>query len=37
MEQLVKNIPELSQRLKQIMKEHEQEKAFAMKALYYGF
>jgi len=36
MEQLVKNNAELTQRLKQIMKEHELEKSFALKALYHS-
>ena len=35
MELLVKNNAELTQRLKQIMKEHELEKSFALKALYH--
>lgn len=36
MEQLVKNTPELKERLKQVMKEHELEKSFALKALYHA-
>ncbi|MCG7345882.1 hypothetical protein MHZ92_17355 [Sporosarcina sp. ACRSL] len=36
MEQLVKNNVELTKRLKQIMKEHELEKSFALKALYHS-
>ncbi|MDW0113160.1 MULTISPECIES: hypothetical protein [Sporosarcina] len=36
MEMLVKNTPELTQRLKQIMKEHDLEKSFALKALYHA-
>lgn len=36
MAQLVKKEPELSTRLNQIMKEHELERAFALKALYHA-
>ncbi|MBD7909650.1 hypothetical protein [Sporosarcina aquimarina] len=36
MAQLVKKEPELSTRLTQIMKEHELERAFALKALYHA-
>ena len=36
MEKLVKNDPELSKRLKQIMAELELEKSFALKALYHA-
>ncbi|MFS0574041.1 hypothetical protein AB1K83_00255 [Sporosarcina sp. 179-K 3D1 HS] len=36
MEQLVKNEPELHKRLKQVMKEMELEKSFALKALYHS-
>ena len=36
MELLVKNNAELTKRLKQIMKEHELEKSFALKALYHS-
>ncbi|GKV55321.1 hypothetical protein NCCP2222_12680 [Sporosarcina sp. NCCP-2222] len=36
MERLVKNNAELSKRLQQIMKEHELEKSFALKALYHS-
>ena len=33
MEELVKYSPELSKRLKEVMKEHDLEKSFALKAL----
>ena len=36
MEQLVKNDTELTKKLKQIMKEHDLEKSFALKALYHS-
>ncbi|MFC5590041.1 hypothetical protein ACFPRA_14130 [Sporosarcina soli] len=36
MEQLVKNDAELMKKLKQIMKEHDLEKSFALKALYHS-
>ncbi|MCG7335180.1 hypothetical protein MHZ95_07805 [Sporosarcina sp. ACRSM] len=36
MEQLVKNDAELTKKLKQIMKEHDLEKSFALKALYHS-
>ena len=36
MELLVKNDAELTKRLKQVMKEHELEKSFALKALYHS-
>ncbi|WP_172794075.1 hypothetical protein [Sporosarcina sp. HYO08] len=36
MEQLVKNNAELTKRLKQVMKEHDLEKSFALKALYHS-
>ncbi|MDN4606716.1 hypothetical protein [Sporosarcina highlanderae] len=36
MELLVKNNAELTKRLKEIMKEHELEKSFALKALYHA-
>ena len=36
MEQLVKNEPELTKRLKQVMKEFEMEKSFALKAIYHS-
>lgn len=36
MEQLVKFSPELSKRLKEVMKEHDLEKSFALKALYHS-
>ncbi|WP_342513791.1 hypothetical protein MKY34_03090 [Sporosarcina sp. FSL K6-1522] len=36
MELLVKNDAELTKRLKEVMKEHELEKSFALKALYHS-
>ena len=36
MEQLVKNDAELTKKLKQVMKEHDLEKGFALKALYHS-
>ncbi|WP_318616600.1 hypothetical protein [Sporosarcina sp. YIM B06819] len=36
MEQLVKNDAELTKKLRQIMKEHDLEKSFALKALYHS-
>lgn len=36
MEKLVKNHKELSVKLKQVMKEHDLEKSFALKALYHS-
>ncbi len=36
MEQLVKNDTELKKQLNQIMKEHDLEKSFALKALYHS-
>lgn len=36
MEQLVKNDAELMKKMKQIMKEHDLEKSFALKALYHS-
>jgi len=36
MEKLVKNSPELAERLKKIMQEHDLEKSFALKALYHS-
>ena len=36
MEQLVKNDVDLTKKLKQIMKEHDLEKSFALKALYHS-
>jgi len=36
MEELVKYSPELSKRLKEVMKEHDLEKSFALKALYHS-
>lgn len=36
MEQLVKHSAELSKRLKEVMKEHDLEKSFALKALYHS-
>lgn len=36
MAQLVKKIPELQKELQTIMKEHELEKSFALKALYHA-
>lgn len=36
MEQLVKNDQDLTKKLKQIMKEHDLEKSFALKALYHS-
>ncbi|SES40489.1 hypothetical protein [Psychrobacillus sp. OK032] len=36
MEQLVKHSADLSKRLKEVMKEHDLEKSFALKALYHS-
>ncbi|MHA6260827.1 hypothetical protein ACXYMX_13160 [Sporosarcina sp. CAU 1771] len=36
MEKLVKNHKELSDKLKQVMKEHDLEKSFALKAIYHS-
>ncbi len=36
MEELVKYSPDLSKRLKEVMKEHDLEKSFALKALYHS-
>ncbi len=36
MEQLVREDPQLTKELKQIMKEHDLEKSFALKALYHS-
>lgn len=36
MSQLVKQVPELNRQLKSIMKEHELEKNYALKALYHA-
>ena len=36
MEKLVKNDAELTKKLKQVMKEHDLEKSFALKALYHS-
>ena len=36
MEQLVKNDTELTKMLRQVMKEHDLEKSFALKALYHS-
>lgn len=36
MEQLVKNDKELTKRLREVMKEHDLEKSFALKALYHS-
>jgi hypothetical protein len=36
MEQLVKNDKDLTKKLRQVMKEHDLEKSFALKALYHS-
>lgn len=36
MEELVKFSPDLAKRLKEVMKEHDLEKSFALKALYHS-